>query len=118
LRSRFDTALRALQEGRAAYVQLLERNRDTLLHDLLRAEIRAGIDSGPEFARERLKLQVEVLQSSLRSGHSAGHKGGPKDGQGGNATQLRELVALPALVDARTASRIEQLSMRLARESK
>jgi hypothetical protein len=118
LRSRFDTALRALQEGRAAYVQLLERNRDTLLHDLLRAEIRAGIDSGPEFARERLKLQVEVLQSSLRSGHSAGHKGGQKDGQGGNATQLRELVALPALVDARTASRIEQLSMRLARESK
>jgi hypothetical protein len=126
LRGRFETALRALQEGRAAYVQLLERNRDILLHDLLRAEIRAGIDSGPEFARERLKLQVEVLQSSLRSGHSvghsaghsAGHKGGPKDGQGGHAAQLRELVALPALVDARTASRIEQLSMRLARESK
>jgi hypothetical protein len=118
LRTRFETALRALQEGRAAYAQLLERNRDTLLHDLLRAEIRAGIDSGPEFARERLKLQVEVLQSSLRSGHSAGQKGGQKDGHGGNAAQLRELVALPALVDARTASRIEQLSMRLARESK
>jgi hypothetical protein len=114
LRGRFDAALRALPEGRDGYAKLLERNRDTLLHELLRAEIRAGIDSGPEFARERLKLQVEVLQSSLKSGH----KGGQKDGHGGNAAQLRELVALPALVDARTASRIEQLSMRLARESK
>ncbi|MGB9111015.1 MAG: DUF349 domain-containing protein, partial [Telluria sp.] len=120
LRARFDAALRALEEGRAAYAQLLERNRDALLRELLRAEIRAGIDSGPEFARERLRMQVEVLQSSLKSGHgaghSAGHKGGQKDGHGGHAAQLRELVALPALVDARTASRIEQLSMRLARE--
>jgi hypothetical protein len=114
LRGRFDAALRALPEGRDGYAQLLERNRDKLLHDLLRAEIRAGIDSGPEFARERLKLQVEVLQSSLKSGH----KGGQKDGQGGNAAQLRDLAALPALVDARTASRIEQLFVRLAREGK
>jgi hypothetical protein len=113
LRTRFDAALRALQDGREAYARLLERNRDTLLHDLLRAEIRAGIDSGPEFARERLKLQVEVLQSSLKSGH----KGGQKEG-GGSHAQLRELVALPALTDARTASRIEQLFMRLAREGK
>jgi hypothetical protein len=111
LRSRFDAALRALQDGRDAYARLLERNRDQLLHELLRAEIRAGIDSGPEFARERLKLQVEVLQSSLKSGH----KGGQKDGQGAS---LRGLVALPALADARTASRIEQLFMRLAREGK
>jgi hypothetical protein len=122
LRSRFDAALRALPEGRDGYAQLLERNRDKLLNELLRAEIRAGIDSGPEFARERLKLQVEVLQSSLKSGHGAGHKGGQKDGQKGGQTgssaQLRELAALPALVDARTASRIEQLFMRLAREGK
>jgi hypothetical protein len=113
LRGRFEAALRALQDGRDAYARLLERNRDTLLHDLLRAEIRAGIDSGPEFARERLKLQVEVLQSSLKSGH----KGGPKDAQGGES-QLRGLVALPALIDDRTASRIEQLFVRLAREGK
>ena len=120
LRGRFDAALRAAREGRETYARLLERNRDTLLHDLLRAEIRAGIDSGPEFARERLKLQVEVLQSSLRSGHGAGHKGGHKDGQGGagGSAPLRELVALPALIDARTASRIEQLFMRQAREGK
>ncbi len=122
LRGRFDAALRATREGRDGYAQLLERNRDTLLHELLRAEIRAGIDSGPEFARERLKLQVEVLQSSLRSGHGAGHKGGHreghKDGHGGSAVQLRELVALPALLDARTASRIEQLFIRLAREGR
>jgi hypothetical protein len=118
LRGRFDAALRALQQGRDGYAQLLERNRDTLLHELLRAEIRAGIDSGPEFARERLKLQVEVLQSSLRSGHGAGHKGGQKDGHGSSAAQLRELAALPALIDARTASRIEQLFMRMAREGK
>jgi len=113
LRSRFEAALRALQDGREAYVRQLERNRDTLLHELLRAEIRAGIDSGPEFSRERLKLQVEVLQSSLKSGH----KGGQKEG-GGSHAQLRELLALPALADARTASRIEQLFMRLAREGK
>jgi hypothetical protein len=112
LRSRFDAALRAMHDGRETYAQLLERNRDKLLHDLLRAEIRAGIDSGPEFARERLKLQVEVLQSSLKSGH----KGGQKDG--GADSQLRELAALPALLDARTASRIEQLFLRLAREGK
>jgi hypothetical protein len=115
LRGRFEGALRALSEGRDAYAQLLRRNRDTLLHELLRAEIRAGIDSGPEFARERLKLQVEVLQSSLKSGH----KGGQKEGKGGaGAAPLRELCALPALADARTASRLEQLFMRLARESK
>jgi Domain of Unknown Function (DUF349) len=112
LRSRFDVALRAMQDGRAAYAQLLERNRDKLLHDLLRAEIRAGIDSGPEFARERLRLQVEVLQSSLKSGQKGGQK------ESGAGVQLRELAALPALLDARTASRIEQLFLRLAREGK
>jgi DnaJ-domain-containing protein 1 len=125
LRGRFEAAQRALNEqgkGREAYAQLLERNRDKLLHELLRAEIRAGIDSGPEFARERLKLQVEVLQSSLKSGQRGGQGGGGGQGAGnaGGAAsaQLRELCALPALVDARTASRIEQLFMRLAREGK
>jgi hypothetical protein len=34
------------------------------------------------------------------------------------AAQLRALCALPALVDARTASRIEQLFMRLAGSGK
>jgi hypothetical protein len=115
LRSRFEAALRASQDGRDTYAQLLERNRDTLLHELLRAEIRAGIDSGPEFARERLKLQVEVLQSSLKSGHKSGQKA---QAPATPAAQLRELAALPALLDDRTASRIEQLFMRLAREGK
>jgi hypothetical protein len=125
LRGRFEAAQRALVDqghqdrGRAAYAQLLERNRDKLLHDLLRAEIRAGIDSGPEFARERLKLQVEVLQSSLKSGQKGGEKGQGAGNAGGAASaQLRELCALPALIDARTATRIEQLFMRLAREGK
>jgi hypothetical protein len=119
LRGRFEAARHALVEGRTAYAQLLERNRDQLLHELLRAEIRAGIDSGPEFARDRLRLQVEVLQSSLKSGQKAGH-GGQGAGSAGAAgsAQLRELCALPALIDARTASRIEQLFMRLAREGK
>jgi hypothetical protein len=118
LRSRFEaalSALRALQDGRDTYAQLLERNRDTLLHELLRAEIRAGIDSGPEFARERLKLQVEVLQSSLKSGHKSGQKAQAPETPG---AQLRELAALPALLDDRTASRIEQLFVRVAREGK
>jgi len=111
LRTRFDAAVQALAAGRAAYAQLLERNREILLHDLLRMEIGAGIDSGPEFARERLKLQVEVLQSSLKSGQKNGNAATP-------AAQLRTLLALPALLEARTASRIEQLSMRLAKEGK
>jgi hypothetical protein len=115
LRTRFDAALAALRGGpadRAAYARKLEDNRGKLLHELLRLEIGAGIDSGPEFARERLKLQVEVLQSSLKSGQTS------RGAQGGAAAQLRDLCALPALVDARTASRIEQLALRVAKEGK
>lgn len=108
LQPRFDAALAALGDGREAYARLLEQNRDQLHHELLRLEIAAGVDSGPEFARERLKLQVEVLQSSLKSGRKPAT----------NAAELRQLCALPALVDARTASRIEHLLMRLAREGK
>jgi hypothetical protein len=119
LRGRFDAAVGALGGGRDAYAQLLERNRDKLMHELLRAEIRAGIDSGPEFARERLQLQVEVLQSSLKSGQKGRHATAAEEGaKAGASAQLRELCALPALVDARTASRIEQLFVRLGREGK
>jgi hypothetical protein len=120
LRSRYDAALAALRgsaEQQAAYARKLEENRGKLLHELLRLEIGAGIDSGPEFARERLKLQVEVLQSSLKSGQSAGHGSG-RNAPGGATAQLRDLCALPALVDARTASRIEQLALRVAKEGK
>jgi hypothetical protein len=108
LRQRFDTALAALADGRDAYARTLEQNRAALLNALLRLEIAAGIDSGAEFARERLRLQVEVLQSSLKSGQKpAAH-----------AAELRQLVALPALADARTVSRIEHLLMRQAKEGK
>ncbi len=120
LRTRFDAALAALRgsaEQRAAYGHKLEDNRGKLLHELLRLEIGAGIDSGPEFARERLKLQVEVLQSSLKSGQSAG-QGSGRGAQGGATAQLRDLCALAALVDARTASRLEQLALRVAKEGK
>jgi hypothetical protein len=108
LKARLDVALAALPSGRAAYAEQLEQNRARLLRELLRLEIAAGIDSGPEFARERLRLQVEVLQSSLKSGQRPGNHG----------AELRELVALPALTDARTASRIEQLLLRQAKEGK
>ncbi|MFS2216738.1 DUF349 domain-containing protein [Telluria sp. Tellsp104] len=120
LRTRVDAALAALRgsaEQKAAYGRTLEANRGKLLHELLRLEIGAGIDSGPEFARERLKLQVEVLQSSLKSGQSAG-QGSGRGAQGGATAQLRDLCALAALVDARTASRIEQLALRVAKEGK
>jgi hypothetical protein len=116
LRVRFEAALRALSAGREAYAQLLEGNRERLLHELLRMEIGAGIDSGPEFARERLKLQVEVLQSSLKSGQKPGAAAG--QGKSAPAAGLRELCALPALLDARTASRIEHLFLRMAKEGK
>jgi hypothetical protein len=63
----------------------------------------AGVDSGAEFARERLKMQVEVLQSSLKSGQKP---------QTASAAYL-QLCAMPALADARTANRIEQLFRRI-----
>jgi hypothetical protein len=109
LRERFGAALGAITgPDSVAYARLLEQNQPRLLHELLRLEIIAGVDSGAEFARERLKLQVEVLQSSLKSGHKPAT----------TAAELRQLCALPALTDARTASRIEHLLMRLAKEGR
>ena len=108
LHTRFEAALAALDGDRAAHARQLEANRERLLHELLRLEIAAGIDSGAEFARERLKLQVEVLQSSLKSGQKPGAQG----------DALRQLLSLPALADARTETRIEQLLMRQAKEGK
>ncbi|MDB5948401.1 MAG: hypothetical protein JWR65_256 [Massilia sp.] len=102
LAARFKAAQAALvaqDDARAAYVRLLEQNRPKLLQEILRLEIAAGIDSGSEFARERLKLQVEVLQSSLKSGQKPMSQ----------AAQFRELCAMPALADDRTASRIDKL---------
>ncbi len=120
LRARFDGALGALEGDRATYTRLLESNHERLQHELLRLEIGAGIDSGAEFARERLKLQVEVLQSSLKSGHKAGKGAGQQGGQaeGGQGAELRALLALPALADARTETRIEHLLMRHAKDGR
>jgi hypothetical protein len=108
LQARFGAAQTALASNREAYAALLEQNRPKLLQEILRLEIAAGIDSGSEFARERLKLQVEVLQSSLKSGHKPATP----------ATQYLQLCAMPALVDARTAARIDHLFARLGREGK
>lgn len=107
LAARFAAALAALEGDRAGYARQLEANRARLLDELLRLEIAAGIDSGPEFARERLRLQVEVLQSSLKSGQRPGAR----------AAELRALLALPALLDARTGTRIEHLLLRQPKEN-
>ena len=114
LHARFEAALGALEGDRSAHARQLEANRERLLHELLRLEIAAGIDSGAEFARERLKLQVEVLQSSLKSGQKSGHGAG----QGAASRGLHELLALPALLDARTELRIEQLLTRYAKDGR
>ncbi|MYN42216.1 DUF349 domain-containing protein [Duganella sp. FT109W] len=103
LQGRFNAALEALNGKRGDYAAQLERNRAQLLDEVLRLEILAGVDSGAEFARERLKMQVEVLQSSLKSGQKP---------QSATAAYL-QLCAMPALADARTASRIEQLFRRI-----
>jgi hypothetical protein len=108
LGARFQAAQAALGGDRAVYVRLLKQNQPALLHEILRLEIAAGIDSGSEFARERLKLQVEVLQSSLKLGQKPLTP----------ATQFQQLCAMPALVDDRTASRIEQLFARVGKEPK
>lgn len=102
LLARFEAALAALEGERAPYLQQMEANRERLLNELLRLEIAAGIDSGPEFARERLRLQVEVLQSSLKSGQKPAT----------HTAELRALLALPALLDVRTETRIEHLLLR------
>jgi hypothetical protein len=103
LRARFDAGIKALTEQRGAYAALLEQNRTKLQDEVLRLEIVAGVDSGFDFARERLKMQVEVLQSSLKSGQKPASA----------ATQFQQLCAIPALVDARTAGRIEVLLRRI-----
>jgi hypothetical protein len=103
LHNRFQAALAATDGKRSAYAAELERNRAKLLDEVLRLEIVAGVDSGAEFARDRLKMQVEVLQSSLKSGQKP---------QSASAAYL-QLCAMPALADARTASRIEQLFRRI-----
>jgi hypothetical protein len=56
-------------------------------------------------------MQVEVLQDSLKSGQKNGHAAG-------QAAQFAELVALPALLDDRTASRIEALFRRIGAEAR
>ena len=109
LDARFEAALHALAADRAGYARLLEANRGTLLSELLRQEVAAGIDSGAEFARDRLKLQVEALQSTLQAG--AGKHG--EHGAGRRQGALHALCALPALVDERTALRVEQLVMQI-----
>lgn len=106
LHGRFCAAQAALKQTGAIaddYAQQLEANRAILLVDVLRLELLGGIDSGAEFARARLMMQVEVLQSSLKSGDKAGTK----------AAQVLALCALPALADARTVSRVEQVLGRL-----
>jgi Domain of Unknown Function (DUF349) len=113
LHGRFNAALQAAAQDaavRGAYAGTLEANRPRLLAEVLRQEILAGIDSGAEFARERLKMQVEVLQDSLKSGHKAG--------AGAQAAQFAALCALPALLDDRTASRIEALFRRVGAEGR
>jgi len=103
LHGRFAAGLAALTGQRVAYAKQLEANRARLLEEVLRLEIVAGVDSGAEFARERLKMQVEVLQSSLKSGQKP---------LTASAAYL-QLCAMPALADARTTSRIEQLLRRV-----
>jgi hypothetical protein len=110
LRARFSAALAAAADPakRGADAARLEAARAGLLDEVLRLEIVAGVDSGAEFARDRLKMQVEVLQSSLKSGQRPMTQ----------AAQFLQLCAMPALADARTASRIEQLFRRIGAEAK
>ncbi|NBV18178.1 DUF349 domain-containing protein [Janthinobacterium sp.] len=108
LQQRFAAAQTALGEGAAAYVEQLQANEARLLDEVLRLEIVAGVDSGAEFARDRLKMQVEVLQSSLKSGQKPLTQ----------VSQLMQLCAIPAVTDARTASRIETLLRRIGGHAK
>src|SRR5450830_1251050 len=111
LLQRFDAAVAVLsgQGDRAAYLRTLEQNRPILLQEVLRQEIAAGIDSGSDFARDRLKMQVEVLQSSLKSGHGIDKNGASQ------TAPFQQLASMPALLDERTAGRIDQLLARVGK---
>jgi hypothetical protein len=102
LKKRFDAGLVALQKKDAAYAAQLEKNRATLLQNLLRFEIVAGLDSPPELSRERLQMQVAVLQSTLKNGAS-----------GNRQEALLELCRLPALADDAASKRLHALLGRL-----
>ncbi len=102
LKKRFDTGLAALQKKDAGYAAQLEKNRATLLQNLLRFEIVAGLDSPPELSRERLQMQVAVLQSTLKNGASNNRQ-----------DALLELCRLPALADAAAEKRLHTLLGRL-----
>ncbi|CAN7231812.1 DUF349 domain-containing protein [Pseudoduganella sp. LjRoot289] len=108
--ARYSAAMAAAVDPatRAGYAAQLEGARAKLLQEVLRLEIVAGVDSGAEFARDRLKMQVEVLQSSLKSGQKPMTQ----------AAQFVQLCGMPALADARTATRIEQLFRRIGAEAK
>jgi hypothetical protein len=99
MRARLDAALPAAQQNAGQYAELLERNRASLMQDILHLEILTGQNSPPELARERLQMQVEVLQSSFKAGQT------PTTQQ----TLLARICGLPALVDQATAARIEHL---------
>ena len=102
LKKRFDSGLAALQKKDAGYAAQLEKNRATLMQNLLRFEIVAGLDSPPELSRERLQMQVAVLQSTLKNGAS-----------GNRQEALLELCRLPALADTAAAKRLNTLLGRL-----
>lgn len=106
LERRFRAALDARNGNRDGYVTQLKANQTRLMDGLLRLEIVAGVDSGAEFARDRLRLQVEVLQTSLKSGQKPVTQ----------FAQFLELLALPALSDARSATRLEHLYPRIGRD--
>lgn len=98
LRKRFEAAQHAVASGDAAYVDLLVRNREVLLHELLRLELMAGVDSPAEWAAQRKQAQIEALRNSLL-------------GQKGDSAQSRieSLCALPALADDKTVTRIDRV---------
>ncbi|PUA16551.1 DUF349 domain-containing protein [Glaciimonas sp. PCH181] len=103
MRNRFDTALDLHNVGdrlaMTAYLATLENSRETLLQELLRAEIIAGVDSPTSLTRERLQVQVEVLQAALKAGSA----------EVSSSAQLLRVCGLPALMDYETRGRAEQL---------
>ncbi|MGS0742280.1 DUF349 domain-containing protein [Glaciimonas sp. GG7] len=103
MRSRFDAAMQlhkaAERQATDAYLVTLENNRETLLQELLRAEIIAGVESPVSMTRERLQVQVEVLQAALKAGSA----------EISSSAQLLRTCGLPALMDSETRERAEQL---------
>lgn len=106
LQARMTKLHAAWERNDPAYRAQLQKNRDVLRKEILRAEIQLGLDSPADLARERMQLQVEILQASLKAGR-----------QIDKAAILQTLCSSAAEIADADVSRLEKLVMLLRKSA-